>query len=236
MITMISVPSYCIYFPGGGSGNFIASMLIYLLNNRHEKWRPIFHSVGHSHDQYQFYLRNHTNYFQLNPGDAQWIEQLMVTTPWLVLCPPRRLAGHHFTSNPVDIRIQVEPEDLVDISFNHFYKNYRMGLMQYTAPDILATYQQFVAQGVMPQVTDWRNLDVDNTMRLIRAVANIVGTSLTSPLEGDQVIAFQDICQRPKETLERLALLAGHEATVSDLKIYQNYVDLNQQLRDLYWR
>lgn len=234
MINMISIPSYCIYFPGGGSGNFIASVLIYFLSDRQQM--PLFHSTGHSHDSYLYYLEKYTNCHSLNFADDQWSESLTTSVPWLVICPPMRLKTQFFSAGLTNIRIHVRPEDLVDISFNHFYKNYRIGIMGYTTSSILENYHKYLEQGRMPQIRDWRQLSIDDTMQLIRDDAPRLANCLPEEHPDDHVIAFQDICQRPHETLEQLALLTGQRVTDPDLKIYQQYVDLNQQLRDKFWR
>lgn len=229
-------PSYFIYYHGGAGGNFIANLCIHALSGGSQ--RPIFDSSGHAHYLYSNYIKQ---FIPQWPADDQQLVTLIgaSTAPWLVFCPPSNLRDQltHQCVNDYNLVITTAPEDYLEITFNHYYKNWRQGPMEYSPPEFLAVYTAMKQQGELPEILDWRQLTTEQNMRLLKNFVTATEDRLSN-LErpGDVCIAYRDLQDNPPRVLATLEEWLGMRLPHHMEKIYQEYVRLNQRLRANFWR
>jgi hypothetical protein len=228
-------PSYFIYYYGGAGGNFIASLCIHALSQGQHA--PVFDSTGNAHYLYT----NHLKQFipQWPQHDADLINMVGASEdPWLVFCPPCHLRDQMTYECVTDYNLVITstPDDHLEILFNHYYKNWRGGLMAYSPKELLDVYAAMRDHGELPEIKDWRQLDTYQTMRLLKKY--LADRAIFADLErpGDPVIAYRDIHDRPEEVLQTLEEWLGIELPHQIDLVYDQYLVLNRQLRSKYWR
>jgi hypothetical protein len=229
-------PSYFIYYHGGSGGNFIANLAIHTLSGGSQ--RPIFDSTGHAHDLYSRYIKQ---FIPQWPADDQQLVSLVEasTAPWLVFCSPHNLRDQltHQCVNDYNLVITTEPEDYLEITFNHYYKNFRQGRMEYSPPELLNVYTAMKQQGQLPEIGDWRQLTTEQNMRLLKNfVTETDGRIGNLSRPGDVCVAYRDLQDNPLRVLATLEEWLGQPLPHQTEKIYQEYLLVNQRLRANFWR
>ena len=123
---------YVVNYTGGGYGNFIASLLICSISNQSSTVR--YSETGNAHDYYHSYIKNNaSNYNEKLYREyhkSEYFTKLKSTDPKmpLVLVTPDPNLDYSliFETDPnfKIIIIKAEGSDLLQLEYNHFYKNY----------------------------------------------------------------------------------------------------------------
>jgi len=230
---MVDRSNYFIYFPGGSSGNFIACLCLHTLSQG--QIIPQFSKQGNSHMSYAQYLKTLVAKW---PSDSTQLSSMVdqSTTPWVVMCPPLdlKIQFDQLRGTRHNLIISISAQDRLELLFNHYYKNYREGPMEYNL-EILKIYQRLRDQGLLPPIDHWHQLNKDQAWLLLCQQLKISKLASSEADPDDLVLAYRDIMDQPAKTLNLLQEYLGQDLHPKAGHYYDEYLELNRQLKRDYW-
>jgi hypothetical protein len=196
---------------------------------------PQFSHRGNSHTAYTWYLKSLVPEW---PSDSNQLPSTVdqCAEPWLVMCAPLDLKTQfdQLRGTTRNLIISIEESEQLELLFNHYYKNHREGLMEYST-DTVDVYRGLRDQGLLPQIDNWYQLSVEQSWLLLTEQLKSTRFPRPEAGPGDLVLAYRDIIDQPSLTLNLLREYLGQDLHPKAEHYYDEYLKLNRQLKRDYW-